>query len=420
MNSIFVEICKQHLLNIIDTAIDNSRSADQSFANQGLGYIGWQRNEQLAEDKRQHMKKLRAVIETYNPTIINDDGAFSFFTEQLTSTKRIITASSKEKDKSQGITGFALSKGLELIPAIAEQLRQTSLLNVPRDNEPLHLFQYYIAHYFATKVANQIDATVIQQVTESIQLSKFKSRERERERTILSIIADCKSTIAALPIDRFDYKKLVRLQVTTSIERLQTADAQLTTKYGALLTGTLLALSFFGGAQPDEALLPNLLDSALHDINQTAQGLPKVATSEWEDLNPDVQITTIATMAELENEQRESVAEAEQTAITNIMRLFEQGAEQLRAHALAPKAKPVPTLNSNEAPTSTRPEEESPLSSSTRVTEVNGDEAPTPTIPEEAKAAFSKLFQSTRSDLMKLEKEERGQVITRYKLTGNV
>ncbi len=338
MNSIFVELCKQHLLNIIDTAIDESQAADQSVQNKVLSMAGWQRRPDLAENKRQYLRNLRKIIEAYNPTVIDDDTALTFFNETLTTTRRSILALSKEKDKSEGITGVALSKGLELIPAMIEELRHSLLLNIPYDNQPLHIFQYYAARYFATKVVSQIDASNLQQVAESMQLSNFKARERERSQAILEIISECKITIAALQMDLLHYEKLARLQVTTSIDRLKTADSQLTIKYGQLLAKTTFALSFFGGAQPDETLLTSLLDMALIDIKQATPGLPKVATSEWDDVKSEVQEAAIISTDEHEGSSREAVTQAEQTDWFNIIRFFDQ--------------KPIPPLQESSTSTS--------------------------------------------------------------------
>lgn len=398
MNSIFVEICKQHLLNIIDTAIDGSSAADQSVQNKVLSYVGWERRPDLAEDKRQYLRSLRATIETYNPTVINDEAALKFFNEQLTLTRRTVITSSKEKDKPEGITGVALSKGLELIPAMIEQLRSTSLLNIPRDNKPLHIFQYYIAHYFATKVVNQIDATGLQQVAESIQLSNFKARERERERVILEIITDCKSAIDAFPLTLFNYETLVRRQITASIERLKTADTQLTTKYGQLLTTATFALSFFGGAQPDETLLINLLDKALADIIQTTPGMTK-SPSGWDDISSDVQMLAKNNMIELENTERETITQSEQTAWVNIMRLLEQAPRQL---------------------CNTTSDADRVAASEEIIKEEENNNDRAPTITGEVKANLLEQLKSARATIWQLEKSERSDITESFKVCANL
>ena len=329
MNTIFVEICKQHLLNIITTAKDDSVRADGSVQNAALSYVKCERRSDLAEEKRTLLRKLQAIIEPYTPSVINDQAAFDFFQEQLIACRREILELSRKNDKPEGITGVALSKGIELIPAIFEQLKRTSLLDIPHDRNPLRIFQYYTGVYFSTKVVHQEDASSLQQAIESKQLSNFRTRAREREALILNAMTDCKRYLAALQIDILDYDAIVRQQVKTIIEQLKTNDSNLTTKFGRLLNSSIYVLSFFGGARPDETLLIELLDNALTDINQLTKGLPKAPTSEWIDVLPDLEATAKSNAINQEDTARMSIRQSEETAWLNIINPIEQELKRL-------------------------------------------------------------------------------------------
>lgn len=217
--SIFVEIVRHFLVQTIMTTQADSLNADNMPTNAFFTSIGLGRDLGVSEKKRTQLDLLLPLIQQFTPTK-NDKGSLVQLSTLLLDCKNSLLKMGAQQGFKKGLSEHALAESIELIRAIYDQFQKSNLLDIPNQTDPLTIFQYQAAFFFAEKIKLASHSGMLQQIVTQRRVTNLPSLADAQEQLIISMIARCKELLAALDKSHRDYDKSVYLIVKSHIEEL--------------------------------------------------------------------------------------------------------------------------------------------------------------------------------------------------------
>jgi len=285
MNTIFLEIAKRHLVNIIDTAIKQSMDADNTLLNQTRELLGVSRDKILSETKRENLRLLKKKFSDYNSMQDEKDefsmGKLMGFIRDYQADIEVLL---REKNMSPGDTDKMIAKALEFIQSIYTQFGRAMLLETPHNTHPFHILKYYIGYYFAFKIIEQENISSIQDATEHPSISNYRVRASKRENFIIEAIKTCADELAAMR-DEPQQTDILKRFVMDRITLLEHTDKALRQEYGTALCFTRSILNSLNLTNTDDFILIEQLNEARLAI-QEGNNRDEIE-NEWEYIEVD-------------------------------------------------------------------------------------------------------------------------------------
>lgn len=282
MNTIFLEITKRCLGDIIEEAMGQSLQADVSFLNLARDRLGVSRDKGLSETKRENLRVLKLNIMHYQSQSGRDEDSFKSISVLIQNYQAEMADLLRAKCMSLGNTDQAVVKALNFIQLTYKQFERAHLLDTSNDQQPHHVFKLFLGNYFALKILEQLNLTSIQDLTDHPIISNYRARASIRETLIMDTIKKCTEEVAALTSHSRESQDLCRRFVLDKITLLEQAEADLNQKYGMGLALTRSLLNALHLTHRDDHLLLDQLKKARQAL-QPSQTL-KPQDEEWEDV----------------------------------------------------------------------------------------------------------------------------------------
>jgi hypothetical protein len=277
--TVFVEIGKLFLRKAIQEAINNSIAADNSCTNAILGLVNCARDLNVAEAKRNELMKLQKAIDQFKSDQ-PDAIALVEFQILLNQYKSKNAELARTHQLNEGATGQALTQALELIQSIFLQLQRIELLDIATDQNPLNIFQYFSAKYFAIKIFNDQRANTIQQATGKLSISIVRERANKRELLIHETLKQSIQHLAMIRKDLPNYSTVVIDRIIENINALLRQDKELCAESPLINIATTLA-DTIRLSQQDDQLLPDCMLEALTDIKKLKLAKEPISPDGW-------------------------------------------------------------------------------------------------------------------------------------------
>lgn len=269
--TIFLEIAKQFLITEITTVRDNSVAADSSLGNSALSFFGLGRDETLSKAKRGLADELLTTIRNMADKE-SDEATLQELVAQITKCKKTAASKSDAKGYDEGTFGPAMKEAISLVEEIFDKLKEVKLTNVASDKDPLNLFRYYAASYFAQKIDDARKLGALGSIAQHPKLSSFRKLTAEKEMLVIEMLQACEKDLETLNKELEGYPATRKSRVLEWLEKLQRANVALCKSYGskisipitfALFSTINLALPTL---RPDSGFLEQCIQSAMHKI----------------------------------------------------------------------------------------------------------------------------------------------------------
>lgn len=180
--TIFLELAKIAITSRILMYRDGSIKREDKPLNRVGGWFGLGYNSQLSEAKRNLADKLIADIRGLN-NLATDKDTLDQLSEMLLNGKDDgKKASRKAHKKSEGTFGPLLERIDSSVRNLYRRLRTIEMLDIPKDNDPFKIFQFYMACYLSEKIAEEYQSRGLlkefmdlPQITNSADLADYKN-----------------------------------------------------------------------------------------------------------------------------------------------------------------------------------------------------------------------------------------------------
>ena len=163
--TIFLEIAQQVLQQKGEAICAASDAADRSVSNYTVGLFGLGRDTSLSLEKQGLVRELLASIAEKAAVEDEPDEATLLRLQTLIAACRDATT---EKSRAKGYPEGAVEEGLrqaaELLRSIYGKLQKVDLLDKPHNTEPLNCLRYHAALYFAEKIYDQQNPSLLDQL----------------------------------------------------------------------------------------------------------------------------------------------------------------------------------------------------------------------------------------------------------------
>lgn len=230
--TIFLDIAKLYLTAAIKKIKDDSTYADNSASNKFFNWLNFGRDKELSMVKRSVADKLLIHLEQ-----ISDDKTDEKTLEQL---KKLLSESkddaaeaSHKKNYNEGHFGSAIDNVTLVLEKLFKRIKKANLLNIPHDNEPLNIFRYYIATYYAQKIEDIDKMTMVQKLMQNPKLTSFYELSENKEELVTQTLAACEKDLQTLDAEHRQYKVTKKFRVLEWLDRLGRANDELCKQYSA-------------------------------------------------------------------------------------------------------------------------------------------------------------------------------------------
>jgi hypothetical protein len=272
--TIFGEVARKVIHERVRAACTASADADISTSTTFFAQIGFARDLTLSKAKRELMiEKLLPDID--KPTnSVDDDTVCKHFQTLIRNCKNetLNKANSNPIKFGKGTTEPALDKLIMILQTIFDKLTDLNLLNIPNDQDPLNNFRYYVALYYAKKIAADSEAG-----SWDINLAKKIDLTRAQETLIVRALTTCTKNINKIDGDKklldqllekepssqedLEHKEMRRSQIALSVSWLQQNNNDVCQRF----TPSTPGLAYF---DPNDGILTRCLDEAVAAIGE--------------------------------------------------------------------------------------------------------------------------------------------------------
>ena len=201
--TIFGEVARKVIHERVRAACVASADADIStsttfFTQIGLGRIGLARDLTLSKAKRELIEKLLPEIDKSTGNAEDEIVCEHFQTLiRHCKTETLSAANSNPIKFGKGTTEPVLDNLITILQTIFDKLTELHLLNIPHDHDPLNSFRYYVALYYAKKIAADSEAS-----SWDLNLAKKIELTKEQEKLVESAITTCTRSIEKIDADK--------------------------------------------------------------------------------------------------------------------------------------------------------------------------------------------------------------------------
>jgi hypothetical protein len=251
--SIFLEIAKLVILEKTTNIKNASKEADVSGLTQFRGFLSssLKRDTVLSAKKRDCLTALESKISEL-PTTEDDHDTLKQLKILVSMCITDTTDAAMEKEHSRGETEPALESLSILLQTIFDKLESLSLLNIARDNDPLNIFRFFAADYYAKRIVKAHMPSLVSTVISHPSVLPTVTFEAQQEALVEASLISFARDVAAINTADPDYhgvkkRMLLGLMLNLAFENDELAAAH------PLLRGLV---------SPDSGLLKTCLKNA--------------------------------------------------------------------------------------------------------------------------------------------------------------
>lgn len=266
--TIFLEIVKEFLGREITKVRDTSIEADVSVTNRLSSWVGYGRDIELSEKKRQAATDLLYEFRKMGDES-NDLVSCNHLKVLIEYCKNLAKDAGGAKGYDEGTFGPAMLSAGQLTQDLYAKLGKFKLLGIPHDDDPFNEFRYRMAYYYAQKLDDSRTPSILNnpKITSSNEITHRK------EQLVFKILTECEKDLQTLDIEHVDYISTRKNRVLEWIEKLSRENIALCKEYTSELA-VPISLSFFSKVNvnvpsigPDEGFLEYCLQACIAQIN---------------------------------------------------------------------------------------------------------------------------------------------------------
>ncbi|KTC86941.1 hypothetical protein [Legionella brunensis] len=270
--TIFLDIAKPYMIEMIKEIRDKSVSADKSTTNALLGWISLGRDEELSKAKRDLADRLLIDLDSLKDQ--KDDAATYESLKKLVNDCKVAAAKkSKEKNYDEGKFGPRMLRALQLLDNLFNKIKEAKLLDISHDEEPLNLFRYYAACYYAQKINDAHRISGISKLAQNPKLTTFSQLSESKEQAIIKTLAECELDLGTLDTQHVDYEETKKKRVLEWLDKLERANKKLCEEHGSTVSIPITFALFstiniaLPTLQPDSGFLEECIQKAKKSID---------------------------------------------------------------------------------------------------------------------------------------------------------
>ncbi|KTD20886.1 coiled-coil protein [Legionella lansingensis] len=234
--TIFLDIVKPYLKEKIKRIRDHSVAADRCMTNTLLSWVSLGRDEELSKAKRDLADQLLVKLESAQDKE-SDEKTFEHLMELLNDCKGAAAKKSKEKKyNDEGHFGPAMGNVIQQLEKVYRKFNESNLLDFPNDDEPLNLFRYFAALYYAQKIDDGYKISGLGKIAQNPKLTSFSELSEQKEQLIMKTLEECERDLGTLDSQHEDYPTTKKSRVWDWLDKLERANKELCEKHGSTLS----------------------------------------------------------------------------------------------------------------------------------------------------------------------------------------
>lgn len=216
--SIFLEIAKRTLEILFLKAKKQSHDADHSLKNQAMEWIKLGRDRDLSESKQALYGELIKRLQTIKSQEGGDKANEHHLINLLNDYRKKAYLKSTEKHYDEGEFGKNMQKAVFFVKSFFEKMLLLELANLPYDEDPLHIFYYHIAEYFAQKFSTKENFAL--RLMHNPKLSNARELEEQKEKLVLLAMKELQHDLEAFDKNHVGYEKVKRKFIVDTLKNL--------------------------------------------------------------------------------------------------------------------------------------------------------------------------------------------------------
>ncbi len=257
--TIFLAVCKETLQREIRRLCTASKAADNSIKNKVLSFAGLGRDQELSNTKQQLANTtLWAQIMALEDQD-TDKLTLDKLSQMIDECRRAAAQSAQQKGLGEGSFRDKMMRIQDLLKSFFEKLEQQKLLDISVDNDPLNVFRYYAAAYFAIKTEEAEHVTTLQRAAQNPAVSSAKKIADEKTQLIQTALDECIETLGTLNNRSPNYETVRKRLVLQQVHLLIQANRELCDSSPQMELGVWTVKASYG-------LLDALMSKAREDI----------------------------------------------------------------------------------------------------------------------------------------------------------
>ncbi|WED42785.1 hypothetical protein [Legionella cardiaca] len=270
--TVFLDIVKPYIVEMIKDIRDKSVSADNSTSNTILGWMSLGRDDELSKAKRDLADKLLIALDKF----ANEDSdklTYENLRALLIKCKSDAAQKAKEKNYDEGKFGPRMKRTIDLLDNLFAKFTEVKLLDIPHDDEPLNVFRYYAASYYAQKIHDGHRISGVSKLAQNPKLTTFSALSDSKEKLIIKTLNECESDLTTLDEKHVDIKENKKKRVLEWLDKLERANYELCTMHGSTIS-IPITFAFFSTINialptlhPDSGFLEECIKKAKNEID---------------------------------------------------------------------------------------------------------------------------------------------------------
>lgn len=277
--TIFFEVFRHFLIERITQIRDRSSTADHSLGNNILstmsfGHFG--RDRHLSQIKRNLADQLILEIRAIDGEEKDDDNLDCFNT-LITSYKEKAAEESKKRGYPEGEFGAAMDDNLVFLNKICKKMRRLNLLDIPHDDDPLHIFYFRAALYFGEKLNDLAKQQPLEKLIQHPRLTAFAKLTEAKSELLIKTLQTCTHDLETLDMSHPDYKETRKARVLESLNKLEQGNKQLCKEFSKFAKIPITVAWFstfttkFPAIIPDDGLLGDCVEGTKKDLKNVTE-----------------------------------------------------------------------------------------------------------------------------------------------------
>lgn len=277
--SIFLEIAKRFISEELKKIQSESLAADESPVNTFLTFLSYGRDTQLSAEKRALIDELLPQIDGLEGN--TDENTYTQMVQLIQGCRTKAAAISAEKQYDEGVFGQAMQNVVNLLQGIHDKIKKLELLNIPHNDDPLHVFFYFASVYCVNKVVKFHQRNLWERLIEHPKVTDTRKFSSKKEGLVCDALRSCKQEIEVLDRRHDLYQQSRKKRVLEGIQNLMLKNQALCQDVKVPLVGVNIP-----GAHPSYGYLEVCMKDAIDQIDPQPKEPLKLPNSEGDAGHP--------------------------------------------------------------------------------------------------------------------------------------
>ena len=273
--TIFLDVAKIIIRDKIKAIQTASKESDASIFQTTLMRAQLGRDLGVSAAKRERLDSLSTQIASISDQT-NDADTLTLLKQMVQDSLITVKEVASAAGYLRGNTESELERLCTILDTIYRALGILDICNIHRDTDPLNIFRYYAAIYFARKIVINESPTTVDVIKAHVKILSTTPFFSAQENLVITTLKECTRDVSALSSSHEGYTLSKKQFVLASIETLRRANER-------LISATLGRASFFATVlSPDDGILLECMDHAQLKINPvltfSSDGASKITT----------------------------------------------------------------------------------------------------------------------------------------------